>query len=80
MPGPSGIIEHATSQRDEIRIPRADNRFGLFETGDESDGDNRDTDGGLDGPHQPGRRGEPGSRPAVNGGSTAAARKPAEAG
>ena len=42
MPRPARVEEHRACQGDEIGVARGDDGFGLFELGDEADGDDRE--------------------------------------
>ena len=49
VPGPARVVKAGARQRDEVRVPGADNRFGLIEIRDEPDRDHRQAGRRFDG-------------------------------
>jgi hypothetical protein len=52
MPWPSRIIKDRACQRDDVGFSGGHNRLGLFETSDQSDGNDGNSDGCFDSPSQ----------------------------
>ena len=52
MPGPSGIIKDRAGQRDHIGFPGGHDRLGLVKTGDQSDGNDGNSNGCFNNPSQ----------------------------
>ena len=49
VPGPARVVKDGARQRDEVRVPGADDRFGLIEIRDEPDRDHRQAGRRFDG-------------------------------
>ena len=48
MPRPSGVIENRAGQRDDVGLPGGHNRLGLVKTGDQSHGNDGNSNSGPD--------------------------------